>query len=679
MAAILNGLLIPDSVSEASSPRPHSRTFSTVTSDTVGSHLTEPLLQHHHSGSDTYHDIPSRQPSHFDGTSYQPDMLDLSSDGSPNTPEKRGHRAQHHVRRRLRAWKGVGITLEVVLGLWAIYTTVRYFIAYIVYSSTVGQNLALGLACTSTIAFAFLICDAVVTVFRTRLIASRSSLRSLLLLRTVFLCLSFFFLLCVAIVNLVVTIVLRCSHTSELSADLRCNLDIDVIWSISSSKTSCPPESSNWTGWIALAIFRVAATLVLVLSMLITTSQYNITRRRLNRKRRRWRSATGNGKNRESSMVDRATSTPQPSTSQLGAAMRQPPSPLSRTDSRQTNNGNNNDCRPHQTVESTSGDLANCRRESDEDLCLDPAVATRFDTAALQQRLTDAIYLSPGAGGGLTMSSLPDPLSIRDDRELSNFVDRFRLLVSQITRETEDAMEFARPDTVVTATPVDEDESDESDDESENSFLFGLGFGLTGYHVGGGRGGGRGGATLGYDEFGRPYPPEEHVRILNSYVRRMPTIESLGSRDFGSGTTGSVYSGRTSQSMQTLSRPPTVMINQSEFGGSNPSSRAASLTLSMTGPGGSAPPSRAASLVLSTTGASGGTPQTPRTPVLEDGRQRESPVDESGVGRLPSPGGITHSRSTFSFHTAYSGGGGSVSSPSSEQYVSFSSEDSRPP
>jgi hypothetical protein len=37
-----------------------------------------------------------------------------------------------------------------------------------------------------------------------------------------------------------------------------------------------------------------------------------------------------------------------------------------------------------------------------------------------------------------------------------------------------------------------------------------------------------------YEEFRRPYPPEKHVRVLNRFVTRMPTIESLGSKEVGS-------------------------------------------------------------------------------------------------------------------------------------------------
>ncbi|KAF9262016.1 hypothetical protein L218DRAFT_945559 [Marasmius fiardii PR-910] len=694
MAPVLNSIFIPDSSPEPSRPRPHSRTFSTATLESQSSHPTEPLLHRDASGSELHQPRYNRHRSNPDGRNSNWDMLDLSSDGDLTATEKQRYRGRNFQRRRLGIWKGVRIALEVVLGSWAIYNTVRYFIAYTIYSSMVSQIFALALGCTSAVASAFFICDGAVTTLQTRLIASQVPIHSLFLLRTVFLSLSSFFLFGTAIVNLVVTILWRRSQ-SELDPELRCNIDIDVIWSIPSSKATCPAGSSNWTAWIALAIFRVAFTLILVLALFVSHFQTTMTRRpthRSHRKRRRWRRNKEQLRNGESSTdtttaasASAATSTSQPTTSQSVAK----PHPPSRSTSN-PRQSNHNNCAAGST---STVDCGNCPRGSDEDLCLDPDFLASLDSDGLQ-RLTDAIYLSPGASGGLTVSSLPDPLTIRDDRELTNFVNRFRMLVSQITRETEDALDYARSDTFV--RPVDEDESEEESDEESQTARYGLGFGYSpgavyhAHHVGGG------GfdyppfppPTIGYDEFGRPYPPEDHVRILNSYVRRMPTIESLGSREFiGTPRSNSVYSGSFGafgQSMQTLSRPPTVAMNNSEFGGgSEPSSRRGSLNLNMNalattttsaGPGGM-------------TGGTGSGSQTPRTPGLEDGllgRQlQDSPVEmELGIGRsgLSLPGRLAHSHSTFSFYTAQSGSGnGSGSSPTSEGFMSFSSDDSRPP
>ena len=88
------------------------------------------------------------------------------------------------------------------------------------------------------------------------------------------------------------------------------------------------------------------------------------------------------------------------------------------------------------------------------------------------------------------------------DQDMTSFAVRFRTLISQISRETETAIEFATPDTVM-------------DDENHNFYMPPVP------------------PAVGYDEFGRPYRPEEQVSFLNKYIRRMPTIESMGSRELG--------------------------------------------------------------------------------------------------------------------------------------------------
>ncbi|CAK5272023.1 unnamed protein product [Mycena citricolor] len=92
-------------------------------------------------------------------------------------------------------------------------------------------------------------------------------------------------------------------------------------------------------------------------------------------------------------------------------------------------------------------------------------------------------------------------------------------------------------------------------------------------------------ASIGYDEFGRPYPPEEHIRILNSYIRRMPTIESIGSREMTmtAGTSvaaSSLYQERIS-SLHTVSRPPTRAMTDRDTHSDGTPSRANSLSFSI--------------------------------------------------------------------------------------------------
>ncbi|KAH8834302.1 hypothetical protein DL96DRAFT_1580140, partial [Flagelloscypha sp. PMI_526] len=88
-----------------------------------------------------------------------------------------------------------------------------------------------------------------------------------------------------------------------------------------------------------------------------------------------------------------------------------------------------------------------------------------------------------------------------DDRELHGFVNKFRSVVSQIAREAEEAIEIT-----------------ESGSTGPDSNSFNMEPQLPS-------------ASIGYNEFGGA---EKSVRIVNGFVRRMPTIESIGSRELGS-------------------------------------------------------------------------------------------------------------------------------------------------
>lgn len=147
--------------------------------------------------------------------------------------------------------------------------------------------------------------------------------------------------------------------------------------------------------------------------------------------------------------------------------------------------------------------------------------------------------------------------------------DRFRSILSQIAQETEEALEYARSensslhDNVLNEAyappPVEarshsysrDDHNDESDDDEDVNVQF-YGHNDNIYNIYNLR---PVPPMLGYNEFGLPYPPEQDVRVLNGYVRRMPTIESMGSGEISSSIgASSMYRG---DSVHTSSRPPT--------------------------------------------------------------------------------------------------------------------------
>jgi hypothetical protein len=86
------------------------------------------------------------------------------------------------------------------------------------------------------------------------------------------------------------------------------------------------------------------------------------------------------------------------------------------------------------------------------------------------------------------------------------FVDRYRTLINQVSQEIDHSLEIVQRD----GTLEDHRLSSHTLTEQELERL------------------------LRSDEFGRVRVPEDHVMVLGGYIRRMPTIESLGSREMGS-------------------------------------------------------------------------------------------------------------------------------------------------
>lgn len=157
------------------------------------------------------------------------------------------------------------------------------------------------------------------------------------------------------------------------------------------------------------------------------------------------------------------------------------------------------------------------------------------------------------------------------------FMERFRRLVSIITQETDDAVAYARASGGSTscnpqdsaASPTlnescqgyDEDShSPEYDhiptyDDQEDDF-YGS-FPVEGQLDG---------------NFLQPYPADEEIRMMNGYIKRMPTIESMGSREL----VGSMSTSNTNRE-RNVPRPSTrntmLSLNGTEMSGSDPRRR----------------------------------------------------------------------------------------------------------
>lgn len=177
------------------------------------------------------------------------------------------------------------------------------------------------------------------------------------------------------------------------------------------------------------------------------------------------------------------------------------------------------------------------------------------------------IRLAPSHSSSLSQDiSLTEPfvlgrqLTTESENELlpNEFVDRFQPIASQIAQEeTDQALGLAHsnlspsPETTNGIPTRDLPPSYKEDWDDFNDTRVGLShnngnniFNLPPVFP-----------SLGYNEFGLPYPPDQNVRVLNGYIRRMPTIESMGSGEVGSSVGAS--SNHAVESIVNSSRPPT--------------------------------------------------------------------------------------------------------------------------
>ena len=136
--------------------------------------------------------------------------------------------------------------------------------------------------------------------------------------------------------------------------------------------------------------------------------------------------------------------------------------------------------------------------------------------------------------------------------ESNSFVHRFRSLISQITRETEEGMAFARSDDsgssdrALDFLPSNESpelssetayRSDRQEDyDNEDGFYTSS-------------------TTLTHDSYEQyqQYPADEEIRMLNGFITRMPTIESMGSHEVRS----SMGASSANRDRERIGRPPT--------------------------------------------------------------------------------------------------------------------------
>jgi len=145
-------------------------------------------------------------------------------------------------------------------GGWAIYNIVRYFRAYMTYSSSTGLIVSLVLGTATTLSLAFLLTASLLAYFRPYLLMHDVPLDYLLRIRDVLLYSSSFLLVAPALVSFALVFVWKNSPDTQLRLENRCYLDIDVVWSIST--TTCMNRQLSWSLLLLLSIIRVILTVL---------------------------------------------------------------------------------------------------------------------------------------------------------------------------------------------------------------------------------------------------------------------------------------------------------------------------------------------------------------------------------------------------------------------------------
>jgi len=156
----------------------------------------------------------------------------------------------------------VSTSLTTSPGGWALYIAIRYFLAFANYDSTAGATVALALGISASLCIALLSCAILLSTFRTRLL--RQGVPPITLSSTfwtvTYTSLIFFFIPAAA--NFALVFAWRHSADLQLRPNLRCHVDIDLLWS--KTRRVCKTQDVSWGPWVALASVRLAVTLLVV-------------------------------------------------------------------------------------------------------------------------------------------------------------------------------------------------------------------------------------------------------------------------------------------------------------------------------------------------------------------------------------------------------------------------------
>jgi hypothetical protein len=407
---------------------------------------------------------------------------------------------------------------------------VRYFISYVRYTSSQAMTISLILGTSVTVSLTLLLSAVLLAIFQPLLFLGSATNLNLRTTRVVLHSLSSLTLLGPAIVNLVFTFVWRRSPDDEVRVEGRCHIDVDVIWSGPSRRcdTSFAPP---WRVWLALAALRVFLTAVVVvrdpsqpfvlftliavqIAYHLIARIYHLTRRPSSRRYSFLRSRRPNLP--ESKIQSEPSVTSPPPTTYLP---QKPPFVMSlntprtsrttlvspsRTTSHPSLYGSPRSHRSSRTFYPSGTESITPRRSSESALKSTSVDTSGDDLGSESSRRSSRTRLNEPLVGPDTTE---EDSSKTEGGEMQTVAGRLRAILTQMTRETDEALDlppitFANPSSPVTA-------GSETADLEQDTFNP-------------------------YEDYTRPRATRDHVRVLGGYIRRMPTIESLSSREIHS-------------------------------------------------------------------------------------------------------------------------------------------------
>ncbi|OJT11186.1 hypothetical protein TRAPUB_12293 [Trametes pubescens] len=524
---------------------PHDRTLSSVstvtltTSTSEHSHPTEPLIHPGGSASSVYLDLLAQQPTHPDSAP-GPRAQGLTLHGDAVTPRERRSLWERSVRKRLQRlrWAGrvlLGIICEWLVvpcvlewathlsslaseGSWAVYNTVRYYVGAMLHLYRDRQIINLVLGSCAAMSLACLLVSIIIAASAPHFGWYYRPRSTHVLLQDFLNYSSSLCLFAPAVVNFVLVFLWRDASDTVNSLRGRCHWDIDVVWSGIGGQCDSSPA---WGYWFAGALIRLLVTAVILIAYHAVSYKYIVTRQPSRRRHTsifRYSAAsfpppstrTGTTASSRSfhpvNTATTASSTPAPVSaegSQSPPAMRDRAVSLTNSEPRALRSARSRimsqDVSPagskviRRAVSATalkpSGRQEPMREvsptSSDEEDLSEFGVEDRFGRPL--HRFPGSSYssvpmASPSRGeGSSTGADAWDPVP---DAELNTFAVQFRALVEQVTRETDEAVQYAQHDRY---TP-------------------------SGYYSGADR--------------------EDAARVVvGRTIHRMPTIESLGSHE----------------------------------------------------------------------------------------------------------------------------------------------------